>query len=486
MHCIVIGGGLAGLSSAVWLAEAGHRVTLLEKRAALGGRTISIPLEAVDDVPDNGQHVFASGYEHLFRYLESVGTRQHVAFPGHMSIRMVGGAVRRSSFWGVDGLRAALGDLPGVTGLDRLRTMRAQSRLLRDALRQPADLDAITADAWFRRIGMPESARRALWDGIVIGLTGDKTTISSAKVPADLLVTGIRQALKTRTPVSIGYPTVDLDTLFVRGAEEVFAARGVDVRLRAAVRAVDVRGDEVAGVTLEDGTKLAADAVVCAVPVWSVRGLLDAVPGHDAIDRAVQHLTPVPIVSVNLYLDRAIGMEDWGEILHGGEGVLEQVWDRQRMHGRSPEKTWFYSTTVSAAYELVERSNDAITTTQMEMLRRYYPAARDARVVHAHVVRMPRSTFAQRPGTAGVRPPQRTRVRGLALAGDWTQTDWTTTMEGACQSAARAVDVVLEHARSRREAPARTAAAPWAQRAGSSTKNRAECADPSSGNGAAT
>ena len=77
------------------------------------------------------------------------------------------------------------------------------------------------------------------------------------------------------------------------------------------------------------------------------------------------------------------------------------------------------------------------------MQRRYYPAARDAQVVHSHIVRMPSSTFAQRPGTAGVRPPQRTQVRGLAIAGDWTRTDWTTTMEGACQSAAQAVDAVL-------------------------------------------
>ncbi|NED65959.1 desaturase, partial [Streptomyces sp. SID10244] len=49
-----------------------------------------------------------------------------------------------------------------------------------------------------------------------------------------------------------------------------------------------------------------------------------------------------------------------------------------------------------------------------------------------------------RPGSAGIRPDQRTAVKGLALAGDWTRTDWTTTMEGACQSAARAVEVILE------------------------------------------
>ncbi|MEE3853070.1 hydroxysqualene dehydroxylase HpnE [Gordonia sp. LSe1-13] len=446
MHCVVVGGGLAGLASAVWLTEAGHRVTVLERRGSLGGRTIAMPVAAVDDVPDNGQHVFASGYEHLMRYLDSVGTREHVRFPGHMTVRLPGGDTRRSSFAGVAGLRAAIGDLPGVTGLDRLRTARAQATLIRQALRQPDWLDDITADEWFRRIGMPQSARDALWDGIVIGLTGDKPTISSAKVPADLLVTGMRRARATKTPISIGYPSVDLDTLFVDGAQKVFADNGVDIRHRAVVASVDVADGAVTGVTLTDGERVPADAVICAVPVWSVKGLLDQVPGHEKIYAAVEQLTPVPIVSVNLYLDRSIGMADWGEILLGGEGVLEQVWDRQRMHGRDPQRHHLYSTTVSAAYDLTGKSNAEITDIQMDMLRRYFPAARDAEIVHSHVVRMPKSTFAQRPGTAGIRPDQRTSVRGLALAGDWTRTDWTTTMEGACQSAARAVEIVLEGA----------------------------------------
>jgi uncharacterized protein with NAD-binding domain and iron-sulfur cluster len=318
--------------------------------------------------------------------------------------------------------------------------------LIRQALRQPTWLDDITADEWFRRIGMPQKARDALWDGIVIGLTGDKPEISSAKVPADLLVTGFRRARETKTPISIGYPTVDLDTLFVDGAEKIFADKGVQVRHRAVVTAIDVSDGVVAGVTLADGERIAADAVICAVPAWSVKGLLDQVPGHEKIYEAIEQLTPVPIVSVNLYLDRSIGMTDWGEILYGGTGVLEQVWDRQRMHKRDSSRHHLYSTTVSASYELIKKSNAEITRIQMDMLSRFYPEAREAQVVHSHVVRMPRSTFAQRPGTAGIRPDQRTSVRGLALAGDWTRTDWTTTMEGACQSAARAVGVILDDA----------------------------------------
>ena len=65
-HYVVIGGGIAGLASAVWLAEAGKKVTLLERRGSLGGRTHAMKVEQVDDLPDDGQHVIASGYHHLF------------------------------------------------------------------------------------------------------------------------------------------------------------------------------------------------------------------------------------------------------------------------------------------------------------------------------------------------------------------------------------------------------------------------------------
>ncbi len=446
MRAVVIGGGLAGLASAVWLAQAGHDVTVLERRASLGGRTFAMPQTQVEDVPDNGQHVLASGYTHLPRYLRSVGTQQHLRFPGHLSIRMPDGTVRRIGSGPLGVARVMVGDVPGVHGWDRLRTAVAQARLIAQTLRQPADLDDITAEEWFDRVGLPADARRGLWDTVVIGLTGDKPSRSSAKVPADLLLTGLRQALRTRQAISIGYPTVDLDTLIVDGAQRVLDRHGAQVRHRAVARQVLVAEGRVTGVRLDDGEVVPADAVVCAVPIWDTADLLEGLPEAVAVARCAAALTPVPIVSVNLYLDRDIGMADWGEVIHGGEGVLEQVWDRQRMHGRTPSPEWLFSTTVSAAYDLMERSQDQIIDAQLAVLRDRYPAARDAQLVHAHVVRMPRSTFAQHPGTHGLRPPQRTSVEGLVLAGDWTDTDWTTTMEGACQSAARAVEVLLRSA----------------------------------------
>ena len=55
-HAVVVGGGFAGLAAAVRLANAGVRVTLLERRPFLGGRAYSFEHPATGETLDNGPH----------------------------------------------------------------------------------------------------------------------------------------------------------------------------------------------------------------------------------------------------------------------------------------------------------------------------------------------------------------------------------------------------------------------------------------------
>ncbi|OLT97998.1 hydroxysqualene dehydroxylase HpnE [Mycobacterium syngnathidarum] len=441
---VVIGGGLAGLAATVWLSEAGKNVTLLERRGQLGGRTHAMRAETVDDIPDNGQHVIASGYQHLYRYLTSVGTRQHIAFPKSSTLRWPDGRKVTMQTTGVGAIRTLFGVHPDASWADRLRAARATLRLGWQALHQPADLADLTTEQWFERVGMPAPAREALWDWLALGIAAEPVARESAKVFANVMATGFRVGVKHRTPVTIGYPTVDLDTLYIAGALKVFAERGVDVRYRAVARKIRIENGSVTAVLLADGTEVPADAVVCAVPNSNIGGLLDDLPEHPEIYAAADKLGYTPIVSTNLYLDRPLGTESAFEGLIGGTGVIDEVFDRQLMHGRNTDRAWLYCLTTSGAYEQIHKSNDDIVDEQMALLRRYYPAARDARVVQAQVVKMPKATFSQVVGTDALRPPQQTSVPSLVLAGDWTATDWSATMESAVQSAAKAVDLLLK------------------------------------------
>lgn len=441
---VVIGGGLAGLAAAVWLAEAGKQVTLLERRGRLGGRTHAMKAEAVDDLPDNGQHVIASGYDHLFRYLSTIGTRQYVAFPHQATLRWPDGRSVTMRTKGIGLLHTLSGAHPDANLLERARATVATLRLGWQCLHQPADLPDLTTEQWFERVGMPAKAREALWDWLALGVAAEPVRQESAKVLADVMATGIRIGMKQGRPATIGYPTTDLDTLYITGAQRFFERHGVQVRHRAVARRIHIADGRVTGVALADGTVLPADAVVCAVPNSNIGGLLDELPEHAELYAAADKLGYTPIVSTNLYLDRPLGTTAEFEALIGGTGVIDEVFDRQRMTGRSTAKAWLYCLTTSGAYEQIHKSNEEIVAEQLALLRRYYPAAAAAKVVQAQVVRMPKATFSQVVGTHGLRPDQRTSIPTLVLAGDWTATDWSATMESAVQSAARAVDLLLE------------------------------------------
>ncbi len=108
------------------------------------------------------------------------------------------------------------------------------------ALRQPADLADLSTEQWFDRVGMPAPAREALGDWLALGIAAEPVAQESAKVFANVLGTGIRLGIRHRTPVTIGYLTVDLDTLYIQGALRVLEEHGVDVRYRAVARKIHI------------------------------------------------------------------------------------------------------------------------------------------------------------------------------------------------------------------------------------------------------
>jgi uncharacterized protein with NAD-binding domain and iron-sulfur cluster len=71
------------------------------------------------------------------------------------------------------------------------------------------------------------------------------------------------------------------------------------------------------------------------------------------------------------------------------------------------------------------------------------PETRDARVLKATVIKEVNATFSPEPGLDRWRPAQKTSVDKLFLAGDWTQTGWPSTMEGAVRSGYLAAESML-------------------------------------------
>ena len=441
-HVIVVGGGLAGLASTVWLAELGYRVTLLESNGSLGGRTIGLTSEHGDAI-ENGQHVLAGSYQNVFRYLTSIGTAGLLEFPDEFGVRYPGGHVEKFGMRFSSIRNLVLGQVRGLSIPTLIKAAPAWVRLARDVIEFDDALDDITVEQWLDRLRFPAEVRRILLDPMVLGLLNELPHLASAHAFAALLRTGADRVRRTgNSAARIGYPTVDLKQLYLDGARRVMAERGVDVRLRTRAVSVRVVDGRAAGVKLADGSVVDADAVVLAVPSWNLRSLLDDVPSSEDIRLAAKKLEPVPIMNAYVLLDRPLGtVTPWESLLDSDIGW---VFDRDRMHGPRQDGNHLYALTTCAAYDLIGLKNAEVAHRLVAALRAGYPAAREAEVLDVTVVPWPKATFSSRVGMSTIRPGNRTALPNLALAGDWTHNDWPTTMEGAAQSAARAVDLIHE------------------------------------------
>ena len=108
------------------------------------------------------------------------------------------------------------------------------------------------------------------------------------------------------------------------------------------------------------------------------------------------------------------------------------------------EEGQYLQLVVSASYELLALDKVAIRDAALADLAAIWPAARQARLLRWWVVTEHGATFAVRPGVDELRPPQRTAIDGLFLAGDWTATGWPATMEGAVRSGYLAAQGILD------------------------------------------
>jgi glycine/D-amino acid oxidase-like deaminating enzyme len=237
-----------------------------------------------------------------------------------------------------------------------------------------------------------------------------------------------------RDGADIGVPVRPLDDLHVGPAQRYLTTRGGHVLTGAAVRALTPDGD---GWSVHhDARRLTADAVVLAVGADAAAALLP--PGAVPDPARLRRLGASPIVSVHTWFDRPVlGVP----FVATPDTPLPWIFAPVSQHGPGQ----YVTAPISAADAWIDLPAPQIRALVVPALKALLPAARRASVVDVAVTRERAATFAQRPGTLPLRPPARTALPGLALAGAWTGTGWPDTIEGAVRSGEAAAAAVRTH-----------------------------------------
>jgi squalene-associated FAD-dependent desaturase len=465
-HVVVAGGGLAGITAAIALAETGTRVTLLESRPRLGGATCSFSRGGL--TVDNGQHVFlrcCTAYRGLLARLGMTGS---VTLQDRFDVTVLrpGGRarLRRTALPGPLHMGQALAGYQHLSYAERLRVVPAALAMTRLDPASP-ELDGQRFGDWLAAHGQGEHARRALWDLFTVSalnVAGDDANLA-------LAATVVKTALLSgRDAADIGIPAVPLGDLHGQAAASLLGRLRARVRLSAKVAAVEAlpsggflvrlasRG---AAGSNGDGEVIRADGVVLAVPPEIAACLLppaaarpgpagpgprDEGTGPEAIGGFQGGRPPgpaewlqiatSPIVNVHVVYDRRVTRLPFAAAV---DSPVQWVFDRTGPSGLREGQYLAISLSAADAYADVPAAR--LREKFLPALAELFPAVAQARVVDCFVTRERRATMRQVPGVGRLRPAAATATAGLVVAGAWTDTGWPDTMEGAVRSGLNAV-----------------------------------------------
>jgi squalene-associated FAD-dependent desaturase len=427
----VIGAGVAGLSTACALAEAGFRVRLIERRGYLGGRASSYLHPGVNEVIDNCQHVLFGCCTNLTGFYRRIGAAEKIYWTSEMTLIEPG--TQRRTLLGPSPLPAPLHGLPRLlaaqafTVADKIALARAFSAMMRA---HDANSNEPLSQ-WLVRHGQTPGAVNRFWRLVIASaLNAELDSIAvpyAAKVVRELF-------LNSSFAGAMGMSTVPLSELYA-GAEKFLREHGAEIHLNANVDSAEW-DEEVSEWTLYTrGGEVVADYLVLALPFEATAKLVANLPpaeGAAALLGKIERHEHWPICSVHLWLDREITELDHAVLL---DREIHWMFNKSRLQPWRGTKGNYIELLVSTsrAFAALER-NEAIAQTVAE-LAEFFPEAGSARVEKAALVKEVRATFGVPPGVDAFRPEQSAAPwPNCFLAGDWTATGWPSTMESAARS----------------------------------------------------
>ena len=442
----VIGAGVAGMSAACALAEAGFRVQLVEQRGYLGGRASSYLHPGVNEIIDNCQHVLFGCCTNLQGFYRRIGVADRIHWTSEMTMIEPGG--RRSALGpfrlGPFTLPAPLHASPSFlnakafTLADKLALGRAMQAMMKpEAL---IDTRESLGD-WLRRHKQTEGAINRFWRLVIASaLNAEIDAISvpyAAKVIRELF-------LNSAEAGSMGMSTVPLSELYA-GVPQFLAERGGSVLLNTHVEGAAWNEASAQWLICTRTGELISDFVILALPFEATQKLLPRLPageGSEKLARQIERHVHWPICSVHLWFDREITELEHAVLL---DREIHWMYNQSKLQtGRGGH---YIELVVSATRAFAALPREAAIQQALRELAEFFPRVKEAKLEKVALVKEMHATFGVPPGIDSARPPAASWWLNLFLAGDWVQTGWPSTMESAARSghlAAEALGSIAE------------------------------------------
>ena len=424
-HVVVVGGGLAGLAASLALADHGMRVSVLEKNPRLGGRATSYRLPSGESI-DNCQHVTLRCCTNLEDFFRRAGVADKIHFHDQLIFadsKGRRGCIKPSKLPAPLHLAPSFVAFPLLTLRDKFSIARAMLRIVARG-GSPKIGDGTTMLEWLRKEKQTLGAIDHFWRVVLVSALNEELDRTDARYG---ILVFWKAFLSNSAGFGMGIPAIPLADLYASCCAPI-QNHGGEVRTRCLVNQLDLSNGNVAAVRLDGGDEVRGDYYVLAVPFDR---LVKLVPEEIGRTEMFTNLSVSPITGVHMWFDRPVMNEPF---LTSIDHAIQWIFNRTNQ---------YIQVVISASRDLANRSQQEIVDVCRHELNELLPAAKEASLLRAVVIRENSATFSPAPGCDRWRPSQRTVVRNLFLAGDWTNTGWPATMESAVRSGYQAAEAIL-------------------------------------------
>jgi len=366
------------------------------------------PADEHSEQIDNCQHVLLRCFTNLLDFYERTGVKEKIHFHDRLHFVRPGGAVDILKPGWLPAPAHLIGSLlmfRGLTLTDKYSILTALAAMRHE--RQNPRLDNITIAHWLTTHGATEKAVSYFWRPILISALNEELERVSARPAFHVFLQGV---MKNRASYQIGIPAVPLSELYPLELDNRLG-ENVRVHLRSSIKHIDP-------------TDRVADYYVSAVPFEYINQLIPS------LQLPLERFEHSPITGIHLWFDREITTLPHAVLLNR---TIQWVFRKSAN---------YFQCVVSSSRSLLPLSREKIIAMACCELGEFFPVALDARLIKAHVVKETRATYSSTPGLEVYRPLPTTKYPNLFLAGDWTQTGWPATMEGAVRSGYQAAEAI--------------------------------------------
>ena len=453
MRVAIAGGGLAGLSCAKYLVDAGHIPVVLESQDVLGG-LVAAWRDQDGDWYETGLHIFFGAYPNMLQLLKELGIEDRLQWKEHSLIMNQSdnpGVYSRFDFPDIpapiNGLVAILGNNDMLTweekikfGLGLLPAMvRGQSYV--------EEMDQYTWTEWLQKQNIPERVN----EEVFIAMAKALNFIGPDEISATILLTALNRFLQERYGSKMAFLDGSPPERLCQPLMDYITERGGEVYLRKPLKQIRLNDDGtvreflIRGLDGAPDEVVTADAYVSAMSVDVLKALLPEPWKPLDYFSKLDGLEGVPVINLHLWFDRKL--TDIDQLLFSRSPLLSVYADMSNTcrEYANPDRSML-ELIFAPAKDWINKSDEAIVQATMTELEKLFPdhftGDQPAKLLKSKVVKTPRSVYTATPGRQECRPSQASPIANFFLAGSYTMQRYLGSMEGAVLSGKLAAQAI--------------------------------------------